>query len=820
MDQAELIEHLRAAFAEEAAERLLSLRNSLVAMEKTASAEDEQALVEIVFREAHSLKGAARAVNLRNAEMLCQHLETAFSLLKRNKISLNPELFDIFHNCVKLLEDIIQNGGSDSAYKTDDIEFAIERLDNIQDNNEAGDPADHEEVEIEKPPTDQTSDFNSAQSSGGDNLLKDLEVLANNECDDELEQTSTEHLLPEISSETQLNSETLKKDDLAATDSVGLSNPGSPRPAFTAGVRMSAAKLDNLLMKTEELLSLKLISKEQLAHIKRVSADYHSTGKSLQQIDSEIRYLKKMVNKGEDHVNKDSNMERIGRFLTLVDSMMEDYRTFSRKLFEISKIEQSNSHVLERMIDGFSDDVKSAAMLPLHTLFQIYPGMVRDIARSQDKEIDLQINGAELEIDKRILEILQDPLTHVIRNSADHGIESRRARLEKGKREKGIIKLTVRQVDGNALEISVTDDGEGINFARVKDKAVAEGLLTYKDAEATTEPQLTSLIFHSGLSTSPIITELSGRGLGLAIVKERIESLGGNLSVSTKQGEGTTFIMRIPTTQTTLRGVLLKLGGEMFALPNMYIERAMKIDASAINRVKGKATVSIENEVLLLANLADILRISLPRNNETAEYNIMVLRHANAKMALIVDEICEEQEILIKKMGEQLLRVKNIAGATILGSGKIVPVLNVRDLFISAEKLSNALTQIEEKKVKRSRILLVEDSITSRMLIKNILEAAGYDVSTAVDGRAGFDFLRKNNIDLVVSDVEMPHMSGFELTEAIRGDKKLVDLPVILVTSLSTQKDQQKGIDAGANAYIVKGDFDQSNLLESIKRLI
>ena len=818
MNKDDLIKRLQAAFAEEATERLLSLRNSLVAMEKAANAEDKQALVEIVFREAHSLKGASRAVNLRNVEMLCQHLESVFSLIKQNKLSLKPELFDIFHNSVKLVENIIQNGGDDDTYKTDEIELAVSQLDNIKDNNNASIPEEENNDTIAPSSTDNRSNSGVALHSSGDNLLNDLEVLTSNEDDKNEGVVEKELPITEKSHDIASNANMLKKEKLVVVKDTGLSNTESPKPTLNAGVRISTEKLDKLLMKTEELLSLKLISKEQLTHIKGVSTNYHSTGKLYQEIDSDIRYLKKMVNQKSEYAKKDSNIERISRLLTLVDSMMEDHRNFSRKFFEIAKIEQNNAHVLERMIDDFSDDVKSAAMLPLHSLFQIYPGMVRDIARSQDKEIDLQIAGAELEIDKRILEELQDPLTHIIRNSADHGIEACNVRKKNGKSEKGIIKLIVRQVDGNALEISIEDDGEGINFARVREKAVEEGLLT--DCDAVTETQLTSLIFQSGLSTSPIITELSGRGLGLAIVKERIESLGGNLSVKTVPGKGTTFILKIPTTQTTLRGILLKVGEEIFAIPNLYIEHVMKINASAINKVKGKATVSIGNEVLLLAKLADILKIPLTQSPEIINYNIIVLRHGNVKMALIVDEICEEQEILIKKMGTQLQRVQNIAGATILGSGKIVPVLNISDLFISAGNVSTTFKQLEIKKIEQAKILLVEDSITSRMLIKNILEATGYNVSTAVDGKAGFDFLQKETVDLVISDVEMPHMSGFELTKAIREDEKLADLPVILVTSLSTQEDQQKGIDAGANAYIIKGNFDQSNLLESIKRLI
>jgi two-component system, chemotaxis family, sensor kinase CheA len=805
MDQADLIKRLRAAFSEEAAERLLSLRNSLVDMEKAKSIEDEQALLEIVFREAHSLKGASRAVDLRNVEALCQHLESVFSLLKNGDLLLKPELFDIFHNSVKLVDDIIQNGGENLKYKTSEIELMVMALDNIKE-NKISTVVFNNKKEVASPVSTKESDRGEAKSLC--DFMDEIEVPNSNPLDEEKAVVHDSSVAePEL-----VNMEN--------EETVSPVSEATPNATMGTGVRISTEKLDNLLLKTEELISLKLISKEQLNHIKGVTANHQSRGKQYSQIDSDIRYLKKMVNVESDTVNKDANKDRISRLLTFVDTMIDDHKTFSRELFDIAKIEQNNSHTLERMLDDFSDDVKSVAMLPLRSLFQIYPGMVRDVARSQNKHIELYVTGEEVEIDKRILEELQDPLTHIIRNSADHGIESVEVRKKGGKNENGTINLSVQQVEGNELEITISDDGGGINFSRVREKAVEEGLLNSSEAEITTENQLTSMIFQSGLSTSPIITELSGRGLGLAIVKERIESLGGHLSVNTAQGKGTTFALRIPITQTTLRGILLKVHGEMLAVPNLYIEHALKIDATLIKTVKTKPTVLIDNEILSLAKLSDILEIPALHNMEITEYNIVVLRHGSTKMAFIVDEICEEQEILIKKMGTQLQRIRNIAGATILGSGKIIPVLNVRDLFKSVDTVSHTLKKLEEKETEKAHVLLVEDSITSRMLIKNILEAKGYNVSTAVDGLAGLDFVKSEEVDLVISDVEMPRMNGFELTAAIRKDNKLSDLPVILVTSLSTQEDQQKGVDAGANAYIIKGSFDQSNLLESIERLI
>ncbi|MFA6598116.1 MAG: response regulator, partial [Ignavibacteriaceae bacterium] len=337
------------------------------------------------------------------------------------------------------------------------------------------------------------------------------------------------------------------------------------------------------------------------------------------------------------------------------------------------------------------------------------------------------------------------------------------------------------------------------------------------------------LIFQSGVTTSQMITDISGRGLGLAIVREKVEKLGGSVSVESQPDIGTTFRLLLPLTLATFRGVIVRLGEHLYAVPTIHVERAVRVNREEIKTVENKETIMIDGKILTVVNLENVLGISNGNNSASNKKNdpgefiqLLILVHAEKRIAFIVDEILEECQILVKELGKQLNRVRNISGATVLGSGKVVPVINVSDLMKSAGKVSAAKVITSERKTpeKIYKLLVAEDSITSRTLIKNILESAGYLVETSVDGVDAFTKALVGEFDLIVSDVDMPRMNGFELTAKIRKDKKLDELPVVLVTALESREDREHGIDVGANAYIIKSSFDQSNLLEVIQKLL
>jgi two-component system chemotaxis sensor kinase CheA len=470
--------------------------------------------------------------------------------------------------------------------------------------------------------------------------------------------------------------------------------------------------------------------------------------------------------------------------------------------------------------------MKKTLMLPFSATLQILPKFVRDLSRDQGKEAELVVQGGEIEVDRRILEELRDPLLHLVRNCVDHGIETREQRQRRSKPPRATIALTITRKSEGEIEVLITDDGAGIDTEKVGKAALKLGIVSPDDAASRDQLALLPLVFESGVSTSPIITEISGRGLGLAIVREKVERLGGVTSVETRPGAGTTFRVVVPLTLATLRGVHVRVADHRFVIPTTYVEQVARLKKEEIKTVENRETIRWNGHVVALARLTDVLELPRKKSIDAASdiVPVVLLASANRRIAFLVDEILDEQEVLVKPLGKQLSRVRNVAGATVLGNGKAVPILDVSDLLTSAAKAATAPSVAEMGSepltAERQSILVAEDSITARTLLKNILESAGYGVATAVDGVDAYTLLKTERFDIVVSDVDMPRMSGFDLTAKIRADKALSELPVVLVTALESREHRERGIDVGANAYIVKSSFDQSNLLEVIRKLL
>jgi two-component system chemotaxis sensor kinase CheA len=478
---------------------------------------------------------------------------------------------------------------------------------------------------------------------------------------------------------------------------------------------------------------------------------------------------------------------------------------------------------LSLIIDELQDEIKRVRMLPLTTITATFGRMVRDLAREQEKQIDLVITGRDTELDKRVLEQIKDPLIHLLRNAVDHGIETVAERNEAGKPAAGQITLAASQ-QGHNVVITVSDDGSGLNLPAIRASAVRKGLVKPADVQNLSDDEVANLIFNSGLSTSQIITDISGRGVGLDVVRQNIEELHGTLEVTFEPGQGTHFTMTLPLTLASSHGLLVQAGKQTFALPLTTVERMLHVKRSEITRVEGKEAITYQGKPVALAWLADLL--ALPQSPQNADQlTIVIVAVAEKRLGLIVDGLAGEQEIVMKTLGKQLAKVGGIAGATVLGSGQVVLVLHTADLVklatrIEARRPLTTDTNHQEKDHYKT-ILVVDDSITTRTLEKNILEAAGYYVKLATDGEEALASLVSDGLpDLIVSDINMPRLDGFALTGRVKQDSRYADIPVILVTSLDSPADKARGIEAGADAYIVKSKFDQGNLLETIDQLV
>ena len=496
---------------------------------------------------------------------------------------------------------------------------------------------------------------------------------------------------------------------------------------------------------------------------------------------------------------------------------------FYEVLNDIQMRTAASSKQLSNILFSLDSEIKNVLMLPFKILTDQFPSMMRDIARELGKKIRFNVSGGEIEIDKRILEELKDPLVHLLRNAIDHGIEEPEERIKAGKEEKGRINLDFVQAGDGKVEIIISDDGRGMNAEEIRRTAIDKGLISETEAEKLSESETLALIFKSDFSTAKVVTELSGRGLGMAIVREKINKLGGRIKIETEKGKGSKFILSIPLVLTTIRGLIVESGGQTFAINVVKIQAVINRKLEEIKTVENKETVEYLGKRLSIVQLSSLL--NLP-NKSSGEENllILVLSFGDELVGVIIEKIINEQEILLKPLPVQFKKLAFIEGATISSQGEIIPVLNVNDIFKSLKSgaVATGLQAggIEEEEEAKKRILVVDDSITSRVLLSDILLSVGYDVTSASDGKEAWTELNSNPYDLVVADIEMPRMDGFELTKKIRESSELSELPVVLVTGLSKKEDKEKGIEAGANAYIVKSDFKQGTLLDIIKKFV
>lgn len=754
----DFLKRLQATFRIEAEEHISQLTSGLIDLEKTPKTENSSNLIETIFREAHSLKGAARSVGMKGIESICQVLESIFGELKNERITLIAEQFDTIHKAINAISKMVSSG--DTKMPTDNSEL-INQLHSIIEENQPI-PIDKEQSSTNK------NTFEATTASTSPN-------------------------------ETPVFTELLVEE----------------KPIQIETVRIPTAKIDPLFLQAEQMIQSKIAAVQRTTELKGI-VDFIGTWKSeIKKLDSRRSNENALQLK---EVN-DWNSEKINE--------LEIY------IAAVAHAVENDQRSLGRLIDDHVESMKSVLMLPVSTIIEGFPKFVRDLARSQSKDVEFIVQGKEIEVDRRILEELKDPLIHLIRNCIDHGIKKPLEQEPLNKSSHTTILLKFNATENHHLEIIISDDGVGIDLDKVCKAAIKTGVIDKDTLEKLNTHETLMLVFQSGISTSQIITDLSGRGLGLAIVREKVEKLGGSVSVESQPNVGTTFRLLLPLTLSTFRGILVRIGEHLVAIPTINVQRAVRVNQEKIKTVENRETVMIDGKILKAVNLLDALGFSNGNNSTSNKKNdsaahpntvqLLILIHADNRIAFIVDEILEECQILVKELGKQLNLVRNISGATVLGSGKVVPVINVSDLMKSAIRTEIPISiskETENETATQSKILVIDDSITSRSLIKNIVESAGYLVETAVDGVDAFMKVQLGEFDLIVSDVDMPRMNGFELTTQIRKDKKLSELPIVLVTALESREDREHGIDAGANAYIVKSSFDQSNLLEVIKKLL
>jgi len=496
--------------------------------------------------------------------------------------------------------------------------------------------------------------------------------------------------------------------------------------------------------------------------------------------------------------------------------------TFSNLIKELNRVDESISSVTSNI----QDEVMKVRMVPVSYLFNQFPRAMRDLAGKADKDINMKIRGGDTHLDKTIIDEMKDPIMHVLRNAVDHGIESAEERKAKKKPAAGTVILNAFQA-GSQVVIEVSDDGRGIDVDKVKKRALEKRLIPKDKIDSMVDEQVFQMLFLPGFSTREEVTQTSGRGVGLDVVAERLAKLKGTVEVISEPGGGTRFIMKMPLTLAITECLLTAAGSDTFAIPIDAVVETIRIEPAGIKTVETREAITVRGLIMPLVRLSDIFNLPAKGIVERKYFSVVVVQAVEKRLALLVDELKGRQDIVSKPLGESLPSVKYISGATILGDGRVILIIDVPSIINSFEGGAAPKRQIltqekaaPEAKKRRKTILLAEDAISTAMLEKNILELAGFSVVIARDGQEALQKSSQEKFDLVITDILMPRMDGFEFTASLRKDKLYKDIPVIIVTTRESDADKRRGLEAGADAYILKSEFTSEGLLNTIERLI
>jgi two-component system chemotaxis sensor kinase CheA len=754
-------------------------------------------------RVSHSMKGAARSVGIKPIESLAYYMEEIFSASLKQQLNLSPEVCDTLYDTLDMLTLLIQGGMPAENDFTDLLvrfqEIVTDELTDHQYGQQRGNGILHETASLE--------------NSGDDPKHDEHETLIDLISDPAAAltfpsvQTSQTMAIPESLAATTLwhrqeplDSQTLSLHPLEET------------------VRVSVNKLDRLMSEATELFVASMHAEEReraLQEIRRTHTRWQREWRG-------IRMYYIHLERHMEAVNTQVQPE-IAAILRFLDSNERYLTETNRRLAQLVQTVAQDRQYLSTLADQMQDDISGMRLMPLDSLVNGFQRTVRDVSRDLNKQVQLEIEGANIEIDKTVLDTLRDPLLHLIRNAIDHGIETPQSRQRNSKPAAGLLRISIEQ-RGSEILITVEDDGAGINTEHVKRIAIQQQLLTEAMAQTLTDDELQQYIFQPGLTTSTVVTGVSGRGMGMDIVRERVEGLRGRIQLQSRLGTGTTFTITVPVSLTRLRCILLRLNNQVFALPSSVVARMQMIPANELFTAEGQEMLLINDQPVPCLKLATVL--GMPEVASSASLlQILVLRAGDRLHAFEVDELFSEQELVLKPLGREVANAHYISGAAVLGNGEIAIILNANDLARAASGRSirrRRSVQASEQTLvtRRSHILIVDDSITTRTLEKNILETAGFQVQVAVHGQQAWEMLADRTFDLIISDVEMPKMNGLELTRRIKSDARLSKIPLILLTSLQKPEQREAGLDAGADAYLIKSQFDQGELLRLIHSLI
>lgn len=848
MNQQEQQDFLLSTFREEVEGHVINLTSGLVDLEESEEGPERVEIMRDIMRVLHTVKGSARMLGFADITRVSHAMEDLMGLYR---------------------------GGQKGAVPREQVDLLFMGIDTIS--------------ELVRFTTRQTDDgpgtpFSQlTQPEQITTLVEKLKELAGLNEPEAAQPRNQENgheatIIPTLNPLESLSA-ALEAEPLSLERKTEASSKAESRADETIRVRLD--KLDSMINLAGELVINKLQNEEHLTNLQNLLAKNRQRSRLLQQLrdfvvdqtpleersrllgltelfsfgDEELKAAKQQfldtrsqkVNSSNGNSNKTAgdgvlDAKVVRKIYDKLEQLLEIDRDIEGQMTTMVRERKRYNLNFETAADELRRNMLGIRMLPLDTLFSRFTRLVRDLANERGKQARLVVVGGTVEIDKRILEEISDPLRHLLQNAIDHGIETPKVREAAGKAGEGTVTISASQ-RGSHVHIKIQDDGAGLDASVLLASALNKNVISAEEARNYNESDIYDLVFRPGFSTRQNVDEISGRGVGMDVVQQNIKRLSGRVSLATEKGKGTTFTLEIPLTLATIDVLLVRTAGQLFALPSVMVEATLRPARDEVIMVENKPTLRLRNQLVPLVQLDHMLNLpSVETHKDSSEqerFQAVLLsasiggtagqdRGAERYICFEVDDLVDEREVVVKALSKFLENVPNVAGATLLGADGLALILDTFGLVQTARQggiapvfspASVATTEIIFSPRAR-RILVVDDSLATRELERSILETAGYEVQTARDGADALQICRQNQFDLVLTDVEMPNMDGFRLTAALNSDERLRDIPVIVVSSRDSEEDKRRGLQAGAKAYIVKGQFEQNKLLETIARLV
>ena len=728
--------------------------------------------LEEVFRIAHTLKGSSRMMGYSHISNLAHKMEDLLAEIRDGHLELTPTVTDLLFYCLDTVNYLVEGIAKDIKRSAN-----LEHFEALFKALVAG-----EEIEV---PHIQTKLFSTIPSS--------------------------------------------QKTELVSAPPPPAQPERFEEPEERQHIRIHTGDLDNMLNLVGELI----INQHR----------YEGQWPNYQDVLQRLKEQQQQIATLHEHILNVAEKSEDTRLISRSNRLERSAFDLVQNTKELIKKSRADGQQMRLTINKLQEQVIDIRMIPASRIFDLLPRLVRMTSRRLGKKVKLILLGEDTKIDSRIIEEMRDPLIHLVQNAIHHGIENPEKRRSTGKDLTGTLKISAQQ-EGNRILIMVKDDGQGIQTQQIRDLVVKERLLSRKRAEAFNEQELFELLFHPGFSTSETVDDIAGRGFGLNIVRTHVDRVQGEIEVRSEFGQGSEFILKLPLTLTIMDALLVRVVDQVFAVPTMAVETTFDVTAEKIEHLGKNPFVLVDGSLIPLVELQHILEAypytstqdgrPLKFFKDLSNKTVIVIQAEDRRIGFLVDDLVEERKIVIKNLGPCLKRVRNVAGATTV-RGEVVIILFVRDMVRSADALFEGKTLrtdtfSPELRPSQSgqlcsgsivpRILLVDDSPNTREVERIMLENAGYEVISAEHGQQGLDLLTRTSVDLVITDVEMPEMDGLTLTRALKAQDSLQDLPVIIVSTKGGTDNRRQGIEAGASAYIVKGEFDEKTLLEVVDSCI